>query len=112
MRSEVLSDPQRPRARKGQSVELRRRAFALRQLLAKRISPFVQPCNDAIVAKTLDGIIVAWNPAAERIYGYSATEAVGKHIKFIFPKEKRQELPPIMASIRRGERLDHYETVR
>jgi len=112
MRRAILPDSQQTRSRKGQSRELHKHAFVLRQLLAKRISPFVEPCNDAIIAKTLDGIIVAWNPAAERIYGYSATEAVGKHIKFIFPKEKRQELPPIMASIRRGERLDHYETVR
>jgi diguanylate cyclase (GGDEF)-like protein/PAS domain S-box-containing protein len=101
-----------PREVGQESYEVRRRARALRQLLTTRISPFVEPCNDAIISKTLDGIIVTWNPAAERMFGYSAAEAVGKPISFLFPKEKRHELAPILKSIRRGERLEHYETVR
>src|ERR1700746_224346 len=101
-----------PREVGQESYEVRRRARALRQLLTTRIFPFVEPCNDAIISKTLDGIIVTWNPAAERMFGYSAAEAVGKPISFLFPKEKRHELAPILKSIRRGERLEHYETVR
>lgn len=94
------------------SYRFRKRAETLRELLTTRISAFVEPCNDAIIAKTLDGIIVAWNPAAERMYGYAAAEVLGKHVSLLFPKEKRDELAPIMESIRRGERVEHYETVR
>jgi len=81
-------------------------------LLTTRISTLIDPCNDAIIAATLGGIVVAWNPAAERMYGYSAGEAVGKHISFLFPKENQDELAPFMESIRRGEKVDHYEAVR
>ena len=84
---------------------------ALRHWLQNHISLIVNSCDDAIIAKTLDGIIVAWNPAAERMYGYTAAEVLGKHVNLLFPPENGGELAPIMERIRRGERVEHYETV-
>jgi PAS domain S-box-containing protein len=68
--------------------------------------------DDAIVSKTLDGIITSWNPAVERIFGWSAAEAIGRHITLIVPEDRRAEEQGVLASIRRGERVDHFETVR
>ena len=68
--------------------------------------------DDAIVGKTLEGIITSWNPGAERMFGYSAQEAVGQHITLIIPRERHGEEDDILAHIRRGEKVDHYETVR
>src|SRR5215469_5858937 len=108
MERRILTEPEHTRARNVESYGLRRGARFLRQLLTTRISTLIDPCNDAIIAATLGGIVVAWNPAAERMYGYSAAEAVGKNISFLFPKEKRDEFAPILKSIRRGERVEHY----
>jgi len=72
----------------------------------------VQSADDAIVTKTLDGTITAWNPAAERLFGYAASEVVGKNIELIVPDDHRAELSDILARLARGERIDHYETVR
>jgi PAS domain S-box-containing protein len=65
-----------------------------------------------ILSKTLDGIITSWNPAAERIFGWTAAEAVGRHITLIIPEDRRAEEDDVLARIRRGERVDHFETVR
>ena len=88
------------------------RARALRDLLKNQMSAIVDFCDDAIIAKTLDGIIVAWNPAAERMYGYSAQEAIGKPITILYPQEASGELALILWRIRRRERIHHFETVR
>ncbi|HZW74428.1 MAG TPA: PAS domain S-box protein, partial [Caldimonas sp.] len=72
----------------------------------------VEFSNDAIVTKTLDGIITAWNPAAERTFGHSAQEAVGKSIELIVPDDRRAELRDILARISRGELIQHFETRR
>ena len=72
----------------------------------------VQSSVDAIVTKTLDGVITGWNPAAERLFGFTAVEAVGQHIDIIVPDERREELRGILASIRCGEIVEHHETVR
>jgi diguanylate cyclase (GGDEF)-like protein/PAS domain S-box-containing protein len=101
---------QRRRARVRQVV--RDRTRTLRQLLASRTSAIVDSCDDAVIAKTLDGIIVAWNPAAERVYGYSAGEVIGKHIRLLFPPESTGELAASMQKLRKGERIEPYETVR
>lgn len=89
-----------------------RRDRALRELLKNQISAIVDSCDDAIIAKTLDGVIVGWNQAAERIYGHSAREAIGKSVTILFPPERAAELAPILRKIKRGERVEHYETVR
>ena len=77
-----------------------------------RLSAIVESSDDAIIGKTLDGIITSWNSGAERIYGYSANETVGQPISMLVPPDRPEEIPTILESIRRGEKVDHYETVR
>jgi PAS domain S-box-containing protein len=72
----------------------------------------VESSDDAIVSKNLDGIITSWNKGAERIFGYSAEEAVGKPITILIPSHQHDEERVILERIRRGERISHYETVR
>jgi PAS domain S-box-containing protein len=80
--------------------------------MAAELVAIVESSSDAIIGKTLDGIITSWNPAAERLYGYTAAEAVGRSINLILPADRPDELPSILARIRRGERVEPYETVR
>ena len=68
--------------------------------------------QDAVLSKDLDGVVTTWNPAAERLYGYSAEEAVGQHVSFLMPDELKHEVEAILARVRRGEQLDTYETRR
>jgi diguanylate cyclase (GGDEF)-like protein/PAS domain S-box-containing protein len=89
-----------------------RRDRRLIELLNNSLSTIVETSDDAIIAKTLDGTIVSWNPGAERIYGYSSAEVIGKPISILFPAELKNELGPIMKRIRQGKRFAHYETVR
>ena len=77
-----------------------------------RLIAIVESSDDAIVSKTLDGVITSWNAAAERIFGWTAQEAVGQHITLIIPEERWAEEDQVLATIRRGGRLDHFETVR
>src|SRR5205085_2895896 len=77
-----------------------------------RLAAIVDSSDDAIVAKTLDGVITSWNRAAERIFGFTAAEAVGQHITLIIPEERRAEENEVLARLRRGEKIDHFETVR
>ncbi len=72
----------------------------------------VESSNDAIITKALDGTITGWNRAAERLYGFSATEAVGNHIDIIVPPDRRAEVREILDRIARGEEIEHYETLR
>jgi PAS domain S-box-containing protein len=72
----------------------------------------VRSANDAIVTKTLDGRITGWNPGAERMYGYTAAEAIGRPIDIIIPPERRSDLHHILGRVGLGECIDHYETVR
>jgi PAS domain S-box-containing protein len=72
----------------------------------------VENSDDAIITKNLDGIIASWNKAAERVFGYTAEEAVGKPVTILIPPERLDEEPTILGRIRRGERIDHYETIR
>ena len=76
------------------------------------LAAIVESSDDAIISKTLAGTITSWNRGAEILYGYSAAEAVGQPISLIIPPERPSELPAIMERLRRGERIDHYETVR
>lgn len=82
------------------------------ELAAKRLASIVESSDDAIVSKNLDGIITSWNQGAERLFGYSAGEAVGKPISMLIPEDRRNEVPGIIQRIRLGERIDHYETIR
>jgi PAS domain S-box-containing protein len=76
------------------------------------LASIVQSSDDAIVSKNLDGIITSWNKGAERIFGYAAEEAVGQPITIIIPQDRQDEEHTILTRIRRGERIEHFETVR
>src|SRR5690606_22615273 len=76
------------------------------------LAAIVESSDAAIFGKTLDGIIASWNRAAERIYGFTAAEAIGQPVSILVPPEVEDEVPAILERLRRGERIDHYETVR
>lgn len=80
--------------------------------LRGRLAAVVEHSDDAIITKTLDGVITTWNPGAQRIFGYSADEVVGESILVLIPQKLKDEEPTILARLRRGERIDHFETVR
>lgn len=84
--------------------QLRRRVSSL--------SAIVETSDDAIVSKLLDGTVTSWNPAAERLYGWTADEMVGHSVARIVPEDRREELASILARLGRNERIDHHETVR
>jgi PAS domain S-box-containing protein len=86
----------------------RSQAEQVRQLLAS----IVESSYDAIVSKDLDGTIASWNPGAERLFGYTADEVVGKSVAILFPPDLQNEEFAILERIRRGEKIEHYETVR
>ena len=77
-----------------------------------RLSAIVSSSDDAIIGKDLDGIITSWNPAAERLFGYSPQEAIGQSIRLIIPRDRYREEDEVLAKVRRGEGVHHYETVR
>jgi len=77
-----------------------------------RLGSIVESSEDAIIGKSLDGKITSWNAGAERIYGYSATEAVGKPVTMLIPPGQPDEFPQLMEKIKRGESIAHYETAR
>lgn len=77
-----------------------------------RLAAIVESSDDAIVSKDLDGVIMTWNAGAERLFGYSAADAVGRPITIVIPPDRLDEEPEILGRIRRGERIDHFETVR
>src|SRR5437667_12749674 len=77
-----------------------------------RLAAIVDSSNDVIVSKTLDGIITSWNPAAERMFGWTAAEAIGRPITLIVPEAQRAEEGAVLARVRRGERVEHFDPVR
>ena len=93
--------------RKRVEAELRASAQQLRYLGA-----IVESSDDAIVSKNLDGIITSWNRGAERVFGHTAEEAIGKPITIVIPADRRSEEREILTRIGRGERIEHFETVR
>jgi PAS domain S-box-containing protein len=76
------------------------------------LAAIVESAEDAIISKTLDGIITSWNRGAEQIFGYTADEVVGKPILILIPPDHHDEEPQILQSIRQGKRIEHYETIR
>jgi PAS domain S-box-containing protein len=80
--------------------------------VARQLAAIVASSDDAIVSKDLDSTVMSWNDAAERIFGYSAQEMIGRSITTIIPSDLQDEEPRILERIRHGERVDHYETVR
>jgi PAS domain S-box-containing protein len=88
--------------------ESNHRGFAARSTLAA----IVESSDDAIVSKSLDGVITSWNKGAERLFGYTEGEAVGQHITMLVPANLRQEEATILERLRKGERIEHFETVR
>src|SRR3954452_22175711 len=76
------------------------------------LAAVVDASSDAILSKSLDGTIRTWNASAERIFGYTAEEMVGQNIRLLIPDERQAEEDDILARLRRGEYIEHYETVR
>src|SRR5579864_4759597 len=76
------------------------------------LAAIVQSSDDAIVSKTLEGRILSWNAGAARMFGYQAEEVIGKPITILIPRELQEEEQRILEKLRRGERIDHFDTVR
>jgi PAS domain S-box-containing protein len=89
-------------------VEDRRRS----ELVQNELAAIVNSSRDAIIGKTLNSLVTSWNPGAERIYGYTCEEAIGRHISMIVPPDRRTEYEHIMDQVRRGESIGPLETVR
>jgi PAS domain S-box-containing protein len=79
---------------------------------ARRLAAIIESSDDAIVSKDLDGIVLSWNQAAERMFGYTAAEMIGSSIRRIIPADRQSEEDTVLAAIRAGRRVDHFETVR
>jgi len=92
------------------SVDISERRRA--QEMHRRLTALVESSDDAIIGKSLQGLITSWNPGAEKLFGYTAAEAIGAHLLMLIPPERRAEEPTILARIARGESVDHFETVR
>jgi len=103
-----------PRAEKSITLtHARARRAAIGAVEAQaQLAAIVASSDDAIVGKTLDGIITSWNPAAERMFGFTADEALGQSILLIIPEDRRDEETHVITQIRAGQRVDHFETVR
>ena len=81
-------------------------------ITALRLAAIVESSDDAIVSKNLDGIIQTWNRGAERMFGYTAAEAVGRSIRMIIPADRQTEEDEVLRRLRAGDTIDHYETIR
>src|ERR1700722_5703949 len=76
------------------------------------LAAIVESSDDAIIGESLDGTVTSWNKSAERIFGYDSSEVIGKAISFLAWPGNEEDMPRLVETIRRGERVDHYETVR
>ncbi len=89
-------------------IDVRRKA----EEASRQLAAIVEGSDDAIISKTLDGVITSWNKAAQILYGYSAAEAIGQPIAFLTPPDGTDEVPNIIKKIGQNERIVHYETIR
>jgi PAS domain S-box-containing protein len=80
--------------------------------VAQRLAAIVQSSEDAIIGKDLNGVIVSWNGSAERLFGYTAEDAIGKPITILIPEDRLQEEADILRRLRSGQHVEHFETVR
>ena len=112
----ILSDPEAHSASLGSAELLLLEELPGLRLKADKaiglLAAIVDSSDDAIVSKSLDGIITSWNEGAERLFGYLPEEAIGQHISLIIPADRRGEEKMIIERIRRGERVEHFDTVR
>jgi PAS domain S-box-containing protein len=109
----VLALPERDRLQQEnrnleREIDERKHAEEARE----RLAAIVDSSDDAIISKTLDGIITAWNHGARKLFGYSAAQAVGRSMRMLIPPERSEEEPVILARIARGESVEHFDTVR
>jgi PAS domain S-box-containing protein len=79
---------------------------------AQRMTAIVANSQEAIIGQTLNGIVTSWNPGAERMYGYSSQEIIGKSIQMLSPKDRTEEIDSILAKIKTGQPVEHFETMR
>jgi len=94
----------------GSVIDIHERKHAA--LASSLLSAIVESSDDAIISKDLNGVITSWNKGAERLFGYTAGEAIGKSVTMLIPAERQDEEPEILARLRRGERMEHFQTVR
>jgi PAS domain S-box-containing protein len=80
--------------------------------VAQRMEAIVESSDDAIIALTLEGIVTSWNPAAERLFGYTTDEIVGKPAETVTPKDRPDEMKNVLAKVKAGEHIDHLESIR
>src|SRR5262245_66672012 len=78
----------------------------------RQLSAIVESSDDAIVSKDLNGVIMSWNKSAEKLFGYAAEEVIGKSIMVVIPPDREDEETRVLDRVRRGEKIDNYETVR
>jgi PAS domain S-box-containing protein len=118
---EVVVDSRMQMLRDGTVLEVNRDVSDRKQIeIALReseqqsrwLAAIVESSDDAIVSKNLDGIITSWNRGAERVFGYTAEEAIGQPITIVIPEDRQSEEREILTRVRRGERIEHFETIR
>jgi PAS domain S-box-containing protein len=111
-KAESSREPSNPAAITSAATSTSQNERIFREMLDALPTAIVSSSDDAIVSKNLNGVITSWNKSAERIFGYSAHEAIGQNITMVIPPERRDEEVEILARLGRGERIEHFDTVR